>query len=82
MTAVVIREKLHQIINRASDSKVKAMYTLMKDNEESVDDKWNDKAFVNEMQSRVDDVLSGKDKGYSVEQVISMARKKLAKSKK
>jgi hypothetical protein len=82
MTAVVIREKLHQIVSRASDSKVKAMYTLMKDEESNMDDKWNDEAFVNEMQSRVDDVLSGKDKGYSVEEVIASARKKLAKSKK
>jgi hypothetical protein len=82
MTAVVIREKLHQIINRASDSKVKAMYTLMKDNEESVDDKWNDKAFVNEMQSRVDDVLSGKDKGYSRNEVDELVKKSLAKIKK
>ena len=78
MTAIAIKKKLVDYINRADDKKVKAIYTLVEKEIEEKSDHWNDASFVAELDKRVNDYVSGKSKSFSWEE----AKVKLAKKKK
>jgi len=74
MTTAVIREKLHNLINTADDKQVKAVYSIFEDQMAVEYDPWEDESFVKEMDQRVKDIESGKDKGVSWDEVKLKAR--------
>ncbi len=74
MTTAAIREKLHAYINTADDEHVKAVYSIFEDQIKEKYDHWEDEAFVKEMDQRIKDIESGKDKGVSWEEVKLKAR--------
>lgn len=71
MTTAAIREKLQNYIRFADDKKVKAIYTILED-EISHEYEWcEDKEFVQELDRRVAAYESGKDKGYTLQEIKS-----------
>ncbi|MFI5159550.1 MAG: addiction module protein [Sphingobacteriales bacterium] len=74
MTTAAIREKLHSFINTADDKQVKAVYSIFEDQMGEKYDHWADEEFVAEMDRRIKDFESGKDKGVSWEEVKLKAR--------
>lgn len=74
MTTATIREKLHGLIDTADDEQVKAVYSIFEDQIAEKYDPWEDEAFVKEMDQRVTDFETGKDKGVSWEEVKLKAR--------
>jgi putative addiction module component (TIGR02574 family) len=74
MTTTAIREKLHEMVNTADDKQIKAVYSIFEDQIAEKYDHWEDEAFVKEMDQRIKDFESGKDKGVSWEEVKLKAR--------
>jgi len=78
MTTTAIRKKLQDYISIADEKKLKAIYTILED-QISRDDWWKNKSFVKELDTRYNDLESGKDKGTTVAQLktsIDRLRKK------
>ena len=69
MTALAIREKLYDFIRVADDKKVKAIYMMLEDNIVEELEWWNDIQFTQDLDKRYEDWKTGKDKGYSMEEV-------------
>ena len=65
MKAALIREKLYDYIRVAEDKKVIALYTMLEDEIEVVQNYWDDKTFVQELDERAAELKSGKVKGTS-----------------
>ena len=81
MTALAIREKLYDFIRVADDKKVKAIYMMLEDNIVEELEWWNDIQFTQDLDKRYEDWKTGKDKGYSLEEVnisIDLLMKKRA----
>ena len=77
--SAAIRHKLYDYIRVADDKKLHAIYNLLENEIEETMEWWKDKAFVAELDQRYEALESGKDKGYSVEQLeasIDKLRKK------
>jgi hypothetical protein len=77
--SAAIRHKLYDYIRVADDKKLHAIYNLLENEIEETKEWWKDKAFVAELDQRYEALESGKDKGYSVEQLeasIDKLRKK------
>ncbi len=80
MSTTEIRNILHGFIDTAQDKKIKALYTIV-ETEIERGNHWQDGKFIDEMNKRVDELETGKVKGYSWEQVKSRAKKALKASK-
>ena len=78
MSTETIRERLREYIGFADDKKVQAMYTMVEDEIVEELDLWQDKDFLAELKSRIDDIESGIDEGMSWEEVKTQARNELA----
>ncbi|HAQ18611.1 MAG TPA: hypothetical protein DCR40_05165 [Prolixibacteraceae bacterium] len=65
MDTKAIRQKLYDYIRNADDKKVKAIYTIVEGDIDHVNEWWNDKDFILEIERRSADLKSGKDKGIS-----------------
>lgn len=76
MTTSAIRQKLYDYIRVAEDKKVKAIYTMLENEIEEEYDRWNDKVFVNEMEKRSAELISGEVKGIPWE----VAKRKILNS--
>lgn len=63
MNTTTIRKKLSEYIKVADDKKVKAIYTIVEREINEMDQWWNDKNLIEELNSRSADLKSGKDKG-------------------
>ncbi len=68
-----IKKKLHDYIESAEEEKVKAIYTVLESDIESVYDHWNDPEFVTEMEKRVKELEDGTVKGSTWEEVKARA---------
>jgi hypothetical protein len=75
MTTQAIRERLHEYIRFADDKKLEAMYTMIEDDIVEELDLWENKDFLREMKSRVDDFESGKTQAISWEEVKAKSSK-------
>jgi len=78
MNTSTIRQKLYEYIRVADDKKVKAIYTMIESDVNELYEWWNDKDLIAELDSRSADLKSGKDVGYSWDEV----KKELVNSRK
>jgi hypothetical protein len=81
MTTTAIRAKLTEYIRHAEDKKVKAIYTIIESELNQLNEPWSEN-FVNEMESRLADLKTGKDKGNSWDQVKKKTVKVQKRTKK
>ncbi len=66
MNTGLLREKLHQIINTASDEKVKEIYQMIDKGALPYKDWWKNKQIIREFDERVKDWIQDEQKGYSL----------------
>ncbi len=75
MNSVTIRHKLYDYIRLASDKKLNAIYDLLENEIVEMNEWWNDKNFVEEIDNRYNDLESGKDKGFTLKQLDASVEK-------
>jgi len=63
MNTSTIRKKLSEYIKIADDKQVKALYTIVEREINEMEQWWNDKNLIDELNKRSEDLKSGKDKG-------------------
>lgn len=71
MTVAAIKEKLHDYISGADDKKVKALYTLLEGQIDSISDWSGDKEFVAELNNRYKRWEEGIDPAYTPDEAKS-----------
>ena len=69
MNTSTIRKKLSEYIKVADDKKVKAIYTIVEREINEMDQWWNDKNLIDDLNSRSADLKSGKDIGIGWEEL-------------
>ena len=72
MTTSAIREKLYDFIKVADDKKVKAIYMILEDEITEKAEWWKDKAFMKELDNRYKAWETGKEKGYTLDEVDAL----------
>ena len=82
-----LKEKLHEYIDNAKGKQLKNILSMVEEESEIYEvkkkyDHWDDPEFVKEMDRRMEDFDSGKDKGVPWEQVHKEAVEWLEKRKK
>jgi len=75
MKTAELKQKLHDYIDNAEQKKLKAIYTMVESDIDDTYEKWNDEAFIKEMDKRINDLETGKVKGYTWEEVQQRTRK-------
>lgn len=65
MNTTTIRKKLQEYIKVADEKKVKAIYTIVENDINEMNQWWNDEQFIAELDKQSADLKSGKDKGVS-----------------
>ena len=76
-----IKKKLHNYIDAAGEEKVKAIYTVLESEIESVYDHWSDPEFVAEMDSRMKSIEDGTAKMITMEDMFLQMDKIIEASK-
>ena len=77
--SAAIRHKLYDYIRVADDKKLNAIYNLLENEIEDNNEWWKDKSFAAELDRRYEALESGKDKGFTIDQLeasIDKLRKK------
>jgi hypothetical protein len=69
MKVAEMREQLYDMIRVADDKKVKAIYTLLENETPEENEWWKDEAFIAELDKRYEAWESGKEKGYTLEEM-------------
>lgn len=64
MNTTAIRQKLCEYIDVADEEKVKAIYSIIKNDLNETDDWWNDQDFITTLDRISNDLKNGTDKGY------------------
>jgi hypothetical protein len=77
--SAAIRHKLYDYIRVADDKKLHAIYNLLEAEIDKAAEWWQDKSVVKELDSRYEALGSGKDKGFSAEQIFASIDKKRKK---
>ena len=77
METSAIKKKLHDYIDVAEEEKLKAIYTVLKSDIESVYNHWNDPEFVAEMESRTKELDAGTAKESTWQEVKAKAMKRI-----
>ncbi|MEO6845347.1 MAG: hypothetical protein ABI184_09245, partial [Ginsengibacter sp.] len=72
MTTSLIREKLYDFIKVADDKKVKAIYMMLEDEITEKTEWWKDKVFMKELDNRYRAWETGKEKGYTLDEVNAL----------
>ena len=67
--SATIRHKLYDYIRVADDKKLYAIYNLLENEIEDTSEWWKDKSFVAELDRRYEALESGKDKGFTTDQL-------------
>jgi len=78
MTITLVKEKLHEYIDNADEKKLQAIFTLI---ESEIEDRSSlyDDASLSAFRETREEYLSGKTKGYSVQESIDRIRRKVDK---
>lgn len=79
MTTEDIRLKLHHFIETAGDKKVKAIFTMVEEEIEETYGHWKDKSFLAEINRREEAYKKGKTATYTLDQVVSRAKRSIKK---
>lgn len=77
-----IRKKLQDYIASAEEEKVKAIYTVLESDIESMFGHWDDPEFVAEMDSRMKELEDGTAETISMEEMFSKMDKHIEDSKR
>jgi putative addiction module component (TIGR02574 family) len=80
MSTAQIRQRLHEIIDKAEDKKLKAIYTLLEDN--TIDESGLSASQKKELDRRMQDYQSGIGKTHTWNEVVAITDQALAASKK
>ena len=80
MTATIIRKKLTDYIKVADEEKIKAIYTMVSDEINTEENKW-DESFVKELNKRSKDFANGTAKTYTWEETKQAAVKRVQSKK-
>jgi hypothetical protein len=75
MDSTAIRHKLYDYIRLANDKKLHAIYNLLEDEIVEMNEWWKDKQFIEELDSRLKDLETGKDKGFTMQQLDASIEK-------
>lgn len=81
MTTSLIREKLTAYLHIADEKKLKAIYTMVEDEIDTIANDWDD-AFVKELQSRSKSFENGTAKTYTWEETKAVAIKRVESKRK
>ncbi len=65
MTIAAIRQKMYEYIRFADEKKVKAIYTIVADEANEINEWWEDKKLLEKIRATDADMESGVDKGIS-----------------
>ena len=79
MTTATVREKLYDYIRIADDKKVKDIYMMLEDDITEENKWWQNHVFTKELDRRYSTWKTGKEKGYTLEEVdasIAQLKKK------
>lgn len=69
MNTTNIRKKLSEYIKIADDKQVKALFTIVEKEINEMEQWWNEKNLIDELNIRSADLKSGKDKGTEWEEL-------------
>ena len=78
MTQTSVKGKLHEYIEHADEKKIQAIYTLVENDIEDRSDLY-DEATLNSFRATTADYLSGKIKGYPMQESLDRIREKIRK---
>jgi len=81
MKVAEMREQLYDMIRVADDKKVKAIYTLLENETPEENEWWKDEAFVAELDRSYEAWESGKEKGYTLEEMKASVQALLSRHK-
>jgi hypothetical protein len=76
-----LKEKLHNYIETAGEKKLKAIYTMVEEEIEEINDCWEDERFVGELERREKEYLNGTAKTYSLSETIAGVNEVIKKVK-
>jgi len=76
-----VRQRLYDYVRVAEGKKLKAIYTMIEGDLDTLINPLNDKHFMAEIDKRSREIKSGKVKTYTLEETKSMARKKVQSKK-
>jgi hypothetical protein len=63
MDTAAIRKKLYEYIRHADDKKVRAIYTIVENDIDQVNEWWQNEKLVSELEQHSADLRSGRDAG-------------------
>ena len=78
MKPSTIRNKLSETIKAADDKKVKAIYTIVEREINEMDQWWNNKYLIEEINSQSADLKSGRDKGIEWAELKKRIKKSIS----
>jgi hypothetical protein len=81
MTTIVLRKKLTDYLQIADDKKIKAIYTMVEDEINTIANDW-DKDFIGELDRRSEGFQNGTAKTYSWKETKSAATKRVRSKRK
>ena len=84
MSGVAIDKKIANYVEQLNARQKKIVLSVAKAFAEDggIDDKWNNDAFIKELDKRTGELESGKIKGYTWDEVKKITRKSLSEMKK
>lgn len=87
MNTEELKNRLHQYIEKATEEELEELLSFVEEEQEGYAvekkyDHWEDEEFVKEMDRRVEDFESGKDKGFSAQEVHREVREMLDNMKR
>jgi hypothetical protein len=69
MTISIIRNKLHDFIEKADINELKKVFSFVENEFEQSLDPWKDDEFLKELEKRSDEIKTGKVQGVSWDQI-------------
>ncbi len=81
MTTLALRRKLTNYLQVADDKKIRAIYTMLEDEIDTVANDW-DEDFVKELSRRSEDFKNGNSKTYTWAETKKAATKRVQAKKK
>ncbi len=76
MNTAALREKLHQLINNASDENLPVIYQAMNTATTPITNWWDNKDIIREFDDRVKSWLDGGEAGYSLDDIDNEIRRR------